>query len=515
MPVVIIDWEDHKLAPLAALCAFAPDLVTTEFSKKAGELAGALQTVSVNTIEMLRRDLQSWCLGFKALQNRSHEKLRKIWNSPRESNASLGQDAAGGAHTKRIRRNAIHQALNDWWLAPASIDSPAAVIGWDGVGKTWVTLDWLIETIDEQPIILVVPSSSAATLSSISETTVKQFLANQLYELSGVRDTAHWLRRLDYLFMRPKEEGPVFTIFFDGLNQEPSIQWLHLLKILQSEFFSSKIRAIISTRKHHFENKLGSLRVLSSAAKSIQVDNYDTNPGGELDQMLVFEGLTQADLHPDLIELARTPRLFALVVRFRDRLIEAGQITVHRLLWEYGRDTLGVRAGKSFSEAEWQAWLQAIAQKYRDGTQKYTPQSLSESVSLPYLNESENYVRLSDIIDGRFAEPDPSGNLHFTSTVIEHALGVALLTHLDSILDASFTSLHTALTQWLDPIAGLDERSEILRAAVSILLKQDSKPLIQAEVLVTAWLQTQNITDDHRLELAALAPNLIDALLAA
>ena len=177
VPVVIIDWKDHELAPLAALCAFAPDIVTTEFSEKAGELANALQPVSVNTIEMLRCDLQSWCLGFKILQNRSHEKLRKIWNSPKESNASLGQDAADGAYTKRIRRNAIHQALNNWWLAPAKIDSPAAVIGWDGVGKTWVTLDWLIETIDKQPIILVVPSSSAAALSSISETTVKQFLA--------------------------------------------------------------------------------------------------------------------------------------------------------------------------------------------------------------------------------------------------------------------------------------------------------------------------------------------------
>lgn len=385
----------------------------------------------------------------------------------------------------------------------------------DGVGKTWVTLDWLIETVDEQPIILIVPSSSAANLSSISEATVKQFLANRLYELSGVRDTAHWLRRLVYLLMRPTDEGPVFTIFFDGLNQEPSIQWLQLLKILQSEFFSSKIRVVISTRKHHFENKLGSLRGLISATESIQVDNYDTTPGGELDQMLAFEDLTQADLHPDLIELARTPRLFALVVRFRDRLIEAGQITVHRLLWEYGRDTLGVRAGKSFSEEEWQAWLKEIAQKYRDGIKEYTTKSLSESVSRPDLKESEIYARLSDVIDGRFAETDLSGNFHFTSTVIEHTLGVALLTHLDFVADENFTSLHNALVEWLDPIAGLDERAEILRAAVSILVEQDSKPLVQAEVLVTAWLQTQNITDDHRLELAALAPNLIDALLAA
>src|SRR6266436_2469557 len=27
VPILIIDWRDHELAPLAALCAFAPDLV--------------------------------------------------------------------------------------------------------------------------------------------------------------------------------------------------------------------------------------------------------------------------------------------------------------------------------------------------------------------------------------------------------------------------------------------------------------------------------------------------------
>jgi hypothetical protein len=34
---------------------------------------------------------------------------------------------------------------------------------------------------------------------------------------------------------------------------------------------------------------------------------------------------------------------------------------------EYGRDTFGERAGKSFSEGEWQAWLAEIAKRYRHG----------------------------------------------------------------------------------------------------------------------------------------------------
>ena len=63
VPIVIIDWANHGIAPLAALCAFAPDLVEKEFSKEAGEAAHALHPISKPAIERLQRNLQSWYLG--------------------------------------------------------------------------------------------------------------------------------------------------------------------------------------------------------------------------------------------------------------------------------------------------------------------------------------------------------------------------------------------------------------------------------------------------------------------
>jgi hypothetical protein len=515
VPIVIIDWKDHELAPLAALCTLDPDLVENEFSNQAGALVRALQHVSGEAIAALRRDLQSWCLGFSELRQRSHAKLQKIWTSPRTSNAELGQNAAGGAQQKRVKRITVHNALSNWRHDSGQNDAPAAIIGLHGVGKTWATLEWLVDSKDEEPVILVVPSSAAANLSGVSESSLKRFLADRLYELTGVRSAEHWLRRLDYLLNRPASEGPVLTVFFDGTNQDPSVSWLSILKLLQGESFEGRVRILVSTRTHQFEEKLSSLRGLIVPAVVVRVDRYDASPGGELDQMLALEGLTQADLHSDLIELARTPRLFKLVVQFRERLVEAGQVTVHRLLWEYGRDTFGERAGKSFSEAEWQAWLKEIAGRYREGVREFSLKSLSETASRPDLTEREVYARLSDIIDGQFAKPNPSGNLQLTPTVVAHALGAALLAHLDAIAQPTFENVESELTLWLDPIGGLDERAEILRAAVSILVERggpaSSTPL--ASVLVTAWLQSQNLTDNHRHELTSLAPNLTDALL--
>jgi hypothetical protein len=514
VPVIVIDWKDHELAPLAALCAFDPDLVGVEFSRDASEPARALQPVAGDPIAVLQRNLQSWCVGFESLRSQSHHKLDSIWTSPRTSNAELGQDAAGGAQPKKVRRRSAHDALSAWWQGPARNDSPAAIIGWDGVGKTWAALDWLMDRIAHQPIVLTVPSTALAGVSSVSEAGLKGFLSDRLYELTGVRDPVHWLHRLDNLLKRPKEEGPVLTVFFDGLNQEPSVPWLSLLKVLQGDVFDGRVRVMMSTRKHHFEDKLSSLRGLVVSAVPVTVDVYDAAPGGELDQMLAFDGLTQADLHTDLVELARTPRLFKLVVRLRDRLVEGGQVTVHRLLWEYGRDTFGERAGKSFSEAEWRAWLAEIANRYRSGVQEFSLKALGETASRPDLSEREVYARLSDIIDGQFAKPGPSGNMQLSPTVLSHALGAALLSHLDTMSVAAFATVEAEVTQWLDPIAGFDQRAEILRAAVSILVERGGPTTTPvAGVLVTAWLQTQNVIDSHRRELAILAPNIPEALL--
>ena len=388
------------------------------------------------------------------------------------------------------------------------------MVGLEGAGKTWATFHWLIDNKDMQPVVLIMPSSAVAAIGNVSEITVKQLLSDSLHEMSGIRDREHWLRRLDYMLKRPVCEGPALTVFFDGLNQEPSVQWLRLLQILQGETFAKRVRVIVSTRTHHFKERLSELRGLEDEAKQIDVKVYDTAPGSEFDQMLAFENLMQADLHPGVIELARNPRLFKLVVHFRKKLVEAGQITVHRLLWEYGRDTFGGRTGESFSENEWRDWLKEIAQKRRNGIKEYSERSLGEMVNRPDLNENAVYARLSDIIDGRFATRNASGDLQLAPAVIAHALGVALLNYLDQVTSPKFDNLNAELTKWLDPIAGLDEQTEILRAAVSVLVEQGRAAEAPVPgVLVTAWLQSQNIPDEHRQELADLAPQLPNALL--
>ncbi len=491
VPVLIIDWTDFGMTPLAALCAFSPEVVGEFLSASAADAARDLQSASDDAIERLKSNLQSWCLGFASLRQKSHEILDEIWNCPRRSVAVFGQNVAGGATTKKVRRENVHDSLNHWWHGPARHDAPAVVMGLEGVGKTWATLDWLLETKIKQSVILTIPSSAVVGNLRLSDTDLRRLLAERLYALTHERGPNHWHRRLDRLLKRPEHEGPAFTILFDGLNQQPSVLWLNLLKVLQSEPFAGRIRVIVSTRRHHFENRLSKLKGLICPAVPIKINSYDAESGGELDQMLAFEELARDDLHRDVLEMARTPRLFELVVRFRQRLGEAGQITLHRLLWEYGRDRLGVRSERSFSEDEWLSWSKSVAQRYRDGIRHYSMNSLGESVDRPDLSALEVYARLSDIIDGRFAMRTPAGDLKLTPPVVAHALGVTLLQHLDQQSSIDFEALDVELARWLDPIAGFDHTAEILRAGVSILIEQGRGTTPATGVLLTAWLQAQ------------------------
>ena len=134
VPVLIIDWtKNHQIAHLAAISAFSPDLVCQEISSAAGDAASALKDVSGNAIEAIRRNLQSWCLGFESLRELSHEHLDKIWISPKESNAKFGQNVAGGNQPNRIRRESVHEKLSAWWQQHHSDSAPAVVVGMEGV----------------------------------------------------------------------------------------------------------------------------------------------------------------------------------------------------------------------------------------------------------------------------------------------------------------------------------------------------------------------------------------------
>lgn len=513
VPVSVIDWPDDRGAALAALCTADPETVTQCSTVAAGEAARKLGAELGPLLNQIRRELAPWHLGFESLRKHSHLSVEHVWTSAEASLAQLAQDVAGGTRAARVRRHKVHAQLQNWWTA-TPVGAAAAVIGTEGVGKTWAVMDWLVDTLESHPIIALLPATAVPASRDISVASMSRFLGAHLHALTQTQDSEHWTRRVEFLLRRPQDEGTVFTLLVDGLNQHSAVPWIPFFRMLQSDPFVGRVRVIATTRPHHFLDKLSELRSLQVPPVRIPVEPYDLTPGGELDQMLAFEGLQHASLHPDLLALARIPRLFRLVMRFRDRLVEAGQVTVHRLLWEYGRDTFGDQDGTSFSEQQWRAWLTDIAGRFRKGKNTFSTQEIATMVGRADFNPSEIYSRLSSVVDGRFTELTASGELRMSPTIVSHALGAALLSHLDAVASRPAQSVSETLAKWLDPIAGLDQRAEVLRAAVSIFVERgDSFSHAAGGTLLCAWLHSQNLPDTHGAEITALAPLLPGALI--
>lgn len=511
IPVLVIDWKQPGTPSLAALMASCPALVAAMMGKPAGDIATRLQPLVGPQIDRLRRELAGWQIGTTTLRRLAWGRLETMWRDPRESQAHFGQVVSGGARPM-IHRAGVLRGLDAWWTSPPDTGSTVCVTGLFGVGKTWAVADWLVEHKDALPIVLLVPASAMPTHPLGSSYAVKTFLAQQLRELTKVRDVDHWRARLERLLLRPPSEGCALLVVLDGMSQQSTVDWKGLFRTLQGSEFTGRIRTVSTTRTHHFESRLQKLAGLIDKTVQVKVELFDDSPGGELDQMLALHKLSRADIHPGLHALARNPRLFELVIRFRERLVDGGAITLHRLLWEYGRDTAAQSMDRAMSPADWTDWLRTIAEDLQKGIKVYSLKDLSERAALDHLGESEVYQRLSEIIDTSFVSEQVDGKLQLSPVMVAHALGATAVHLLSSHADASRAGLESALSQWLDPIAGLDQRDEILRAAATIALASGQPPQVLG-VLVTAWMQTQNLEETHLSEIRALAAEMPAALL--
>ncbi len=506
VPVVVIDCKlDDQIWSLTALCTHSPEIVETLATLEAGNIVRGLKAEAELKLEQLTRDFESWQLGYERLRTLSHNQVDRIWRVPATAMARLGQDAAGGSRSHRVRRQGVIDMLDQWWTSGSTRGAMAVLVGPDGVGKTWAGLDWLIGDLNRQPIVVTMPSSFLGNARVASGAGVRRLIAEKLWELTEVRTIEFWIARLGRLLRRPPAEGPLLTLLIDGLNQVSEIAWIDLLRTLQDDPFAACIRVIVTTRNFHFEEKLRSLRGLAVRPVRVDVTDYSLP---ELENMLAFEGLRLSDLHQELVPLAKRPRLFALVVDFRTRLVEADSITPHRLLWEYGKDTLAPH--RAFSEREWREWLQELAQRTLAKVRKFTSKSLSETAARPDLTQSEVFDRLSDLIDGEFVNAT-GGGYEPTPSIVAHALGLAVLMHLEE-LNAG-TDVGEELDKWLDSIAGLDERAEVLRAAVSIIVARDEPAPDCTVTILLAWLQSQNFPEAHIADLRGLARPLAEPLL--
>ena len=495
--ILFFAWDEAAAPTLASLCAAFPEetegFLTTDVPIPPEDFRVAAEA----KVEGLKRDLQQWALGYEALRRAAIKRLDEIWHERRQSIAVFGQDAAGGDGRARIRRTAVMESIACWWKDARASLAPLTVLGGEGIGKTFNTVAWLVENWMTLPIVLTLSSGAFCGASLRRRSEVERVLGEYLYDITSVRDEAYWLARIGRMLKRPADEGFTFVLFVDGLNQEPSVRWIELFDQLQSDAFHTRVAVITSVRQHSFVTDLSSLRKLNPPPVQLQVGSYDLAEGGEFDQMLAKHGVHRSALSQSLINIASIPRFFDLVIELRERLSGVGEITLHRLLFEYGRDMRGLRDQRSFSEQEWQAWLIKLAKAHQAKRRIATVDELTRLTGGRHLSTEQITIRNSDIIDGAFAKKTSSGTLDLNKLLVNHALGLDLLVAL--LACSSSAAVNTELDKWIDPLRGFDDEAEILGAAVNLGIERRDEDMhgVLGELLY-AWLNAQNVSDSHK-----------------
>ena len=528
IPVVVIDWKAGlgELPDLGALCGWGHEIVETVYGRRAGVAAKALAKVSQAHVLQLGRELAHWHIGYENLRLKAQERLHDIWGEPSASQAAMGQDIAGGSRSDLIERKAASRHLRAWW--ESSTTRPIAVHGAEGVGKTWAALGWVMQDLAVLPLCLLLPSSAFPDMRSISQTSVVDFLASTLRDIVRGAEESYWRQRLERILERPKEEGPCLLIIVDGMNQEPSIRWVHFVQVLQAGMFKDRVRLVLTTQTRHLDHALEGMRNVIGGVEQYAVEPYDVRSGGELDEMLAKHGRSRDQFTPKLIELARVPRLFPIALDVAKDANIHGEATVTRLLWAYGKGQVSKRERRAFTEQEWEAWLQELAKEYWAaikargalGLQRkpYRPGEIIEQVRLVSAGQDDTLRRLEEIVDDRWMEPVPhQANLFRPKeATILLALGVDLVANLEREAEAGSGKVSVSLTEWLDPASATSAAADILAAAVSIVVHKHlpvDSPVTSA--LVLALLRSQNASDEHRRELGALATALSTPLMSA
>ena len=458
---VSIDWLRCPLPKLAVLAASCPDYFVVEFGQQHRALLEQIAELPgyAPTLESIDRECQSWAIGYDAIRDASHRRVREIWTSRRRAQAKFHQNVAGGEEAaQHVRRSDSFARLDDWFDGSDG-GAVGALVGRDGVGKTWTALDWLQFRLDRLPIVVLAPSSALGSAHPENSDPVN-FIARYLHEISGVRDVSYWEERVPRLLSRPADEGSVFFVFFDGLNQHPSRDWTATLEQLEDDPFHQRARTLISARTTFFEERLHGLRGLIASPYRIDIGNYDLAPGGEFDRKLKLAGLSRGDLSDHLIRHAAVPRMFDLIVRLRSELGGVADITVHRLLWAYGASAIQDSSVGAFSEKEWRQFLLELATDYRNGIHLSTRRRI-ETLTAPAAPSTTRtpdqvYHRVSGVIDGIFTTLDRDGDPQFDPDFVSHALGLALVAQLEQAELGEQPA--TTLDQFLDPIAGYEVR---------------------------------------------------------
>lgn len=488
--VVILDWPGGATLPsLAVLCAAAPATVAHHLGTKVAADLAAIRSHPSFDVESdrLLQQLTDASIGLTAARAKVRawtiRQMRDLYSARTAFDSYAALEASDAV---RIARPNVQQQLDSWWTTgPAG---PAAILGQEGMGKTWAALSWWIERSyadPDFPLTLIIPARDVSTLDGPA------LLATALRRATNVRDQAFWEKRLAR-WSSTDRDRPVVIAIIDGLNQNWQYrQWSDLLVSLNTPDWRSKVAFALTCRPDHWHSQLKGLADSRLSITTIEVTRFDD---AELDLLLQAHGIARKNLHPKLLDLLRSPRLSGIAIKRRSELEQGGEITPERLVFEDWRHR-HYRAQQAMSHQEFVDFIAKLGREVAMESSGLTRKQVLDRLSRDGDDERDSLEMVfSELVEGGWLKRDDAGALHLDGSRVPAALGLALLA--DARRGGSTDERKEIIGQALDPLQGSDLSVAILKhAATFATIDKNVSSSVRRELL-EAWLGAQNFSPD-------------------
>lgn len=335
--VEILDWPATSLPDLVVLIAHDSRLAIKHLGQ---EVALAVKAVRADPtypsrLQALKSRLTRPDLGYMAACKALADWQRRAMRSLSESKALLaGYTNVLDPAVKRVARKYVSEQLSAWIDAPTSERHPMALIGDEGVGKTWAACAWWHErATDRAPLFIMLSARSLDPSQNILDE-----IASVLAKRIALRDPDFWHRRLLKWLTGAMSNAPRILLLVDGLNENWRLKdWTSFLQPLYSEAYLQRVAVILTCWPEYWKSELLSLANLYPSVVEVAVKRLND---AELNELLMRYDADRARFDPAVIDLMRVPRLFHLAMTHRSALAAASDVTRERLVYEDWKERL-------------------------------------------------------------------------------------------------------------------------------------------------------------------------------
>lgn len=487
--VLILDWPDSAeiLPGMAMLCARHEDLLAA-YVPVTPAIAALLRDVRAHATyakqcATLQAQLRAPALGYGNARDAVAAHVRDHMASMPAAAARIGRytnltDPA----IVRIDRPELREAISGWWNYSAP-RPPLALLGAEGMGKTWAALSWWLDreiTGMLLPLTLIVP---ARFVISASPDTVIGTALNQIF---GIRDAAWWARRARRWCAGQQDVQIILII--DGLNERFDMaDWASLAAELAVAPWAGAVDLVLTDRADHWRRIAGGFQGSGIACTEVPVGPF-SDP--ELDQILGRAGLVRDALDPALIPLIKAPRLCTLALRHWERLGRSGDITPERLVYEDFRD----RIYPGLDDQEMRNLIATIGSTVRTaggGDVIVLRREIGDALAAE-SGAAGSEAAISAVVSGVWFAPVPGEPHRFrvNPDLVPIAMGLALARAVQPLATADAVSRR--IVAFIDDMRGLQLGVTLVGVAASYaIISPDFSPVVRG-VLLDTWLGSDN-----------------------